>query len=202
MYGLMKSWLVSLSVSESSSSLIVDNIFLKVLSHDTVQIGRYFNIINNKAVRASTKWHQTTIRPTWPIFQHFQSRNSEQLPVSPISAGEDRDCLDSQVSIQTKMRVKPSEEPISKPSNIVSMPEDQRAKRIPEQYTISVECNKELKHRGKSSQEDSWTDNKKVHPLEPQLRWVVEEDRVEAVVAAVYMYPEAAAEVAFIAPLH
>ena len=54
-YGLMKSWLVSLSVSESSSSLIVDNIFLKVLAHDTVQIGRYFNIINNKAVRASTK---------------------------------------------------------------------------------------------------------------------------------------------------
>ena len=45
-------------------------------------------------------------------------------------------------------------------------------------------------------------DNKKVHPLDPQSRWVLEEDRVEAEVATVDADPEAATEVAAITSLH
>ena len=41
--------------------------------------------------------------------------------------------------------------------------------------------------------------NKKVNPLEPQSRWVVEDDKVEAAVAADII---AAAEVSAITPLH
>ena len=67
-FGLMKFYLISWSLNESSSSLIADHLFLKLFAHDTVDINRYFNNINNKSVQASTKQHQTTIRPTGPIF--------------------------------------------------------------------------------------------------------------------------------------
>ena len=58
------------------------------------------------------------------------------------------------------------------------------------------------KHRWKISQEDSLTYYKKVHSLELQSRLVVEEDRIEADVAAVPVYPEAVAEAVAITPLH
>ena len=43
---------------------------------------------------------------------------------------------------------------------------------------------------------------KKVNPLDPQSRWVVDGYRVEAALAAVDADPEAVAEVASITPLH
>ena len=141
-YSLMKSYLISWSVSDASSSLIVDNLFFKLLSHDTVDLDRQFSIINNKAVRLSMKQHQTTSRPTRPIFQHYQSINYENIPVSPRSGEEDRYFSDLQVSIQTKIIVKPIEELSSNPSKIGSIPEYKCAKIIPEQHTIRTIWNK------------------------------------------------------------
>ena len=47
-------------------SLVVNNLFLKVLAHDTLEFSRNFNSINNKPVRGSKKRQQTNIRPTQP----------------------------------------------------------------------------------------------------------------------------------------
>ena len=138
----MNLYLISWRSSEASSSIIVDYLLKKVLAHDTVDIDRYFNIINNKAVRESTKWHQRTTRPTQPISQHYWSRNSEQLPVSPRSVGEDRDVPYPQVSIRTKMRANPSKEPISRPRKIASVPGNKLTKRSPTQHTTRTSCSK------------------------------------------------------------
>ena len=64
---------------------------------------------------------------------------------------------------------------------------------------------KESKHRGKISQEYLWTNNKKLYPLEPQSRLVVEDDRLEATVAMVSTVDtdsEAVEEAAAITLLH
>ena len=93
---------------------------------------------------------------------------SKKLLVSPRLGGEDRDFPDPQVRIQTKIRVNPSKEPISKPSNTYSVPEYKCAKRSPAKHTIRKSWTKESKHTGKSSQEYLQAGNKKFHPLEPQ----------------------------------
>ena len=100
-----------------------------------------------------------------------------------------------------KIRVNPSKEPILKPGKITIVPEYKRAKIIPEQHTIRTIWTKELKHRGKSSQEYSWTYNKKFHPLKPKSRLVVEEYRLEVVVDTVDADPKSASEVSTITPL-
>ena len=110
--------------------------FKKVLSHDTVDIERQFNIINNKAVQAPIKRNQTTSRPTRPIFQHYRSRRSKHILVSSISGGEKRDRMDPQVSIRTKIIVHLSKEPRSKPIKITRVLEYKRVKRSLAQHTI------------------------------------------------------------------
>ena len=132
-------------------------------------------------------------------FKISESRISEQLRIIPRLGGEERDRPDPQVSIRMKIIVIPSEEPRSNPSNIASVPEDERTKIIPAQHTIIMSCNNGFEHRGKIPQEDLWMDNKKFHPLGPQPRCVVEEDRVEA---AVDMNPEAGIKVEAVTSLH
>ena len=83
----------------------------------------------------------------------------EQLLVSPRSGGKDRDRLDPHVSILTKIRVTPIEEPISKPSKITSSPEEKHIKISPVQHTIRKCWTKHLNHRGEIPQEDSRMDH-------------------------------------------
>ena len=82
------------------------------------------------------------------------------------------------MSIQTKISAKPRKELSSKPSKIASVLEDNCAKRIPAQHTIITSWTKVLKYRWNRSQEYLRMYNNKFHPLEPQSRLVVEEDRV------------------------
>ena len=53
---------------------------------------------------------------------------SEQLPLIPRSGGEDRDLSNREESIRTKIIVKSSEEPSSKPINIAIVTEDKHTK--------------------------------------------------------------------------
>ena len=129
-------------------------IYKKVLEHDTVEFDRYFKIINSKAppsINKITPNHNQT-NPTRPIFQNHQSRNPEQLPVTPMPGGDDRDFPDPQVTIQNNIRVKPSKDPRSKPIKIASVTEDKHEKRSPARHAIRTILTKYLKHRGKSSQ--------------------------------------------------
>ena len=137
----------------------------QLLSHDTVDIDRKFNMIKNKAIQASTKQHQTTIRTTQPILQHHRSGKYEQLLLSPRSSRIDRYRPDYQVRIRTKIRVKPIDEPSSKPIKIASATEYKHSKRSPVQHTIRTICTKGFKNRGNSYQGDLCMDNNKFHPF-------------------------------------